>query len=281
MLLKDIKGNEKLTARISSAIKQGNISHAYIFEGDACVDKRSIAEAFIKAVLCEERPGEGCDRCRSCRRIEHGNHDDVYYFGEDIGSLKNEEIIEMESELRKKPNEGDRNFAVILRADAMTRSAQNSILKTLEEPQPGTVIILLSENEQKLLPTVRSRCVMFKFRPFGTPEYAALSAQAEKLAGMLRLKRPFYEMKALLYAVSADSGKEKDKETVRSNTLQFLDALEVLYGDLAKGRHPDSTLYRKTDIYRAVEAIEEARQDVRAFVNPAYALNNMVLRIGG
>ena len=281
MLLKDIKGNEKLTQRLSTVIKKGNISHAYIFEGDSCVDKRLIANCFIKAVLCEERPGEGCDHCRSCLRIEHGNHDSIFYVEKTESTTKNDAVLEMMAELQKKPYEGERNFAVIEEADSMTRAAQNSILKTLEEPQPGTVIILLSENSQNLLPTVRSRCVSCRFNPFGTPEYAALSEKAEKLAEMIGQKRPFYEIRSFVAELTGDTGKEKDKTAVREKSLNLLDALELVYGDMAKDETKSSRLYRKADIYRAVEAIEEARREVRSFVKPSYALNNMVLRIGG
>ncbi len=281
MLLKDIKGNEKLTERLSAVIKQGNISHAYIFEGDSRVDKRLIANCFIKAILCADRPGEGCDRCRNCLRIEHGNHDEIFYVEKDENSTKNEAILEMLSQLQKKPYEGERNFAVIEDADSMTRSAQNSLLKTLEEPPRGTVLILLSENSQKLLPTVRSRCVSYRFNPFGTPEYVLLTEKAEELAELLRQKRPFYEIRSLVAEITCDTDKEKDKALVREKALNLLDALELVYSDLIKSEAKGSRLYRKADIYRAIDAIEEARQEVRSFIKPSYALNNMVLKIGG
>ena len=69
MSLDKWKSDEKLIARITRAIETGSVSHAYIIEGDNCVDKEAFALDFLKAVCCEERPGRGCDMCLSCRRI--------------------------------------------------------------------------------------------------------------------------------------------------------------------------------------------------------------------
>lgn len=277
MILKDIKGNDKIIARLSEAARRGNISHAYIFEGDSCVDKLQIANCFIKAILCESHRGEGCDSCRTCQRIEHGNNEDIFYAEAEGASLKDEVISEMQNRLRRKPYESDRNIAVIKDADSMTVRAQNRLLKTLEEPEAGTVIILLSENTENLIPTILSRCITFRFNPFGTPGYAAMSGSADEIIEMILEQRPFYSLKAKLSDVTGD----KDASVTREKAYQLLDAMEIVYGDLAVGKHRSSRLYRKTDIYRAVEAIEQARRDLQLGVNTAYALKNMVIRIGG
>ena len=66
MRLDEIKGNEKLVERLTASIRSGTVSHAYIFEGEAALDKKAFAQAFAKAILCENNPGIGCDTCLSC-----------------------------------------------------------------------------------------------------------------------------------------------------------------------------------------------------------------------
>ncbi|MEE0515181.1 MAG: hypothetical protein UC961_05950, partial [Emergencia sp.] len=78
MSLRNYKEFGKLTARIERAVAAGNISHAYIVEGDSCIDKKSFAKDFVKAVLCPENPGTGCDSCVTCRKIDHDNYEDLY-----------------------------------------------------------------------------------------------------------------------------------------------------------------------------------------------------------
>ena len=78
MSLKRWKSDEKLAERISRAIVSGSVSHAYIIEGDSCVDKEAFAKDFLKAICCERMPGEGCDECASCRKIDHESCEDLY-----------------------------------------------------------------------------------------------------------------------------------------------------------------------------------------------------------
>ena len=76
MSLRNYKEFGKLTARIERAVAAGNISHAYIVEGDSCIDKKSFAKDFVKAVLCPENPGTGCDSCVTCRKIDQPRCDE-------------------------------------------------------------------------------------------------------------------------------------------------------------------------------------------------------------
>ena len=154
--------------KLSQAIRTGRISHAYIIEGDHNVDKLGFAMEFVKALLCPEDPGEGCGLCSTCRRVENGNYEDLYLVQPDRDdkkatlSIKDADIEELQANLKMKPTGGDRNIAIIDGCDGMTPRAQNRFLKTLEEPAPGTVILLLSENMENLLPTIRSRCVHYR-----------------------------------------------------------------------------------------------------------------------
>lgn len=286
MSLRDIKGNQKVVERMSRAVMNRSISHAYLLEGDRTIDKLGLAENFVKAILCRESEGDCCDCCPSCTKINHGNHEDVIYLAAEGNSIKDEAVEELQSRLKKKPYVGDRNIVILQDADTMTLRAQNRLLKTLEEPAAGTVMILLSENMENLTQTILSRCVIFKLNPFETPEYRDVLEGAIRTADMILEGKPFYEISGRLaeYAAGKDAA------------FEFLDAMESWYRDLAVCEydpqcrmifHADrmeelrkrSRLYQRNSLDRAVAAVEEARNDLNRNLNVNYTLKNMILKL--
>ncbi|MCI7301022.1 hypothetical protein NIA71_08435 [Ihubacter massiliensis] len=270
MSFDQIKGNEKLKDRLSAAIRSGNISHAYIFEGEAMLDKKAFAEAFIKAVLCKEAPAEGCDQCVICSKIDHGNHEDLIYLQADGSSIKDEAIEHLQERLKTKPY-GDRNVAIISDADTMTLRAQNRLLKTLEEPAEGTILILLSENLENLTQTILSRCVKFRLSYFGKESYEGMLDKAREVADMLLDGQPFYKRKEAVAEIMKDSGQ----------TYAFLDALEKVYRDFLVENTEAGKLYKKSQIYRNVDLVEQARRQIQRGVAKSYALKDLMIKIGG
>ncbi len=271
MLLGQIDGNDKLIERLRYLSKSENLSHAYIFEGDSCVNKVLIADCFVKAILCENNKGIGCDNCSVCHKIEHSNHEDIIYVDSDGKSIKDEAIEELQTRLKKKPFFGERNIAVIKKADSMTLRAQNRLLKTLEEPPKGTIIILLSENIENLVQTILSRCVIFRVNPFETISYGKIKEEAQLLVRMLLNKEPFYSLKMKINELAED----------KDAAMKLLDAMELLYRDLAIINTKESRNYKKEDIYRAVDLIEEARRDLQRGISVGYAMKNLIIKIGG
>lgn len=286
MSLDKWKSDEKLIERISRAIRSGSVSHAYIIEGDRCVDKEDFAKDFLKAICCEKRPGLGCidgpmdgasasdegEKCLSCRRIDHGNCEDLYIVraeGATTKSVKDDAILELQENLKKKPS-GPRNMAIICNADTMTKRAQNRLLKTLEEPNPGTVIILLSENRENLLDTIKSRCIFYRLGG-GEETGGENLKEANRLVDALIEGENFFEMKQLL------SKSMKSRE----DAFRILDGMERIYRNLLLEKDPRGRLLKKEQIFRAVELIEEARRDLIMNVNYNYALKNLMLKIGG
>jgi DNA polymerase III subunit delta' len=286
MSLKDTKGNRKVVERMSRAIFNRSISHAYLLEGDRSIDKLGLAENFVKAILCEEGEGDSCECCPSCNKINHGNHEDVIYLAAEGNSIKDEAVEELQGRLKKKPYVGDRNIVILQDADTMTLRAQNRLLKTLEEPAPGTVMILLSENMENLTQTILSRCVIFKLNPYETSEYKNVLDGAILIADMLLEGKPFYEISGQLTEFTAN----------KEDAFEFLDAMESWYRDLAVCEydsrnqmifHADriedlrkrSRLYQRSVIDRAVASIEEARNDLNRNLNISYTIKNMILKI--
>ena len=149
MILDTGRENSRLKERLERIIREKRISHAYLFEGPSDIDKETFARGFIKGVLCPKNLGENCGACSLCDKIDHGNHEDITYFRKDGMSVKDAAIASLQEKIKVRPI-GERNIMVICDSDTMTSRAQNRILKTLEEPSPGTVIMLLSENSEKI-----------------------------------------------------------------------------------------------------------------------------------
>lgn len=270
MNLNGFDGNEKLIQRLSATIKNETLSHAYIFEGEAALDKVAFAKAFVKAILCDEAPAVGCDNCAVCRKIEHDNYEDLIYVEADGASLKDEAIEKLQERLKIKPY-GKRNIALINNADTMTLRAQNRLLKTLEEPLKGTILILLSENIENLTNTILSRCVKFRLNYYGEDSYEGMLDKAHEVADILMRGAPFYQRKEAI----ADIVKDTDK------TMAFLDALEKVYRDFLIIPSEEGRLYKKSQIYKNVSLIEETRRQLLRGVSKSYALKDLMIKIGG
>ncbi|WP_100332718.1 DNA polymerase III subunit delta' [Bacillus xiapuensis] len=150
---------------LSNSLAKERVAHAYIFEGDPGTGKRQAAALFAQSLLCEEEGIAPCGVCHRCRRIESGNHPDVHYIEPDGLSIKKHQIAFLQQEFSKTAVEASRKIYIIQHADKMTASAANSLLKFLEEPQSDTVAMLLTEQVQRMLPTIISRCQVLTFRP--------------------------------------------------------------------------------------------------------------------
>ena len=185
-------------------------------------------------------------------------------------SVKDEQIEELQEKLRRKPF-GERNLAIIKDADTMTARAQNRLLKTLEEPYGAAVIMLLSENTENLLATIRSRCVTYRLADEKTTAEMPGTEAAEAIFGALAEGAGFASLKSLL----------AEKMKSREDAFALLDGLERIYEALLTEKDERYRLYRKEKIMRSIELIEEARRDLLAKVNYQYALKNLLIKIGG
>ncbi len=269
MSLREYKEFGRLTERISRAISRGNVSHAYIIEGDSCINKVRFAKDFIKAILCPEEPGFGCDGCVVCRKIDHDNYEDLYTAQADDLSVKDASISALQEKLKNKPSGGMRNIAIIEDADTMTPRAQNRLLKTLEEPNDGTVIVLLSENTENLLQTITSRCIIYRLGNFVDSSENFNLAGAEEIMEMIFTESYFCDMKDRLGKIAKD----------RKEAFQLLDGLERLYRRYLTADGPQAV--RKEKLIANIKYIEEARRDLLANVNYKYAIRNLILKLGG
>jgi DNA polymerase-3 subunit delta' len=171
----DIVGHRKQLEILRAALAGSRLHHAYVFVGPDGIGKKTMALALAKAIHCAERDYDFCGRCVNCARIADGNHPDVRLVELVPGKkeISIEQIRSIERELSYRSFTGKRKVLIIDPATLMNLSAQNALLKTLEEPPPDSLIILIAANAGGLLPTIRSRCLPLSFVPLQRQEVAA------------------------------------------------------------------------------------------------------------
>lgn len=161
----DIKGNEIIIENLKSSVKDNRVSHSYVFDGGSGMGKTMLAKVFAKTLLCEKGGSQPCDECSSCRTFDSGTNPDVIYVTHEKKNITVENIRRQVLEQTViKPFRYKKKVFIIDDADTMNVQAQNAMLKTLEEPAPYAVFLLLSENLNKFLSTVISRCIVFRLR---------------------------------------------------------------------------------------------------------------------
>ncbi len=163
MNFKNIIGNREAKEYLKSSINNNNILHSYLFLGTDGIGKKMIAKEFAKNILCQNTKEEICT-CKSCTYFLSDNHPDYFLINEEGNTIRIDEIRKLTEKVIEKPIISDRKVYIINDAEKMTKEAQNCLLKTLEEPPEYVTIILISSNENVILNTIKSRCMMLKFK---------------------------------------------------------------------------------------------------------------------
>jgi len=167
MSYRELWGQEKQQDLLQRAIATGRIPHAYLFHGIGGIGKKTCARMFARAVNCEAKNGHKipCDACMSCVRITHGNHPDVITVKPDGAFIRIKAIRDLQSQTRFRPFEGAKRVFLIEDAERMNDAAANALLKTLEEPNPLNILILITSRPYQLPATILSRCQKIRFDP--------------------------------------------------------------------------------------------------------------------
>lgn len=212
-----IWGHDSAVDRLQRSVRSGNVSHAYLFSGPDGVGKRTLAKALAAAVACPTPRRDlaiPCGQCASCRRVARETHPDIQTLslatqaatierpsGKNT-SLTIDSIRALRSAAALRPLEAGRRMILIDNAETLQEPAQEALLKTLEEPPHSVTIVLLANEPEALLPTVRSRCQHVELRPVGRAELAmrlhALGtdeALSQEIAGLAK-GRPGWAIRA-------------------------------------------------------------------------------------
>ena len=158
-----IVGNEKVKELLTNMVKSGKILHSYMLIGEEGIGKKEFAKEFAKMVLCFSKDRKPCDICKSCLEMQEQNHPDFMMIEPDGNNIKIEQIRMFQTKVIEKPIISNHKFYIINDAEKMTTEAQNCLLKTLEEPPEYITIILITSNENKIVNTIRSRCMKIQF----------------------------------------------------------------------------------------------------------------------
>jgi DNA polymerase-3 subunit delta' len=261
MAFRDFSAQSQGVQLLQRSLARGRLGHAYLFTGDQIEALENIARTLAKTLNCLQSvktngvATDCCDECLNCRKIEAGNHADIHLIKPQAKSriIEIDNIRELIRELNLKATESDYKVAIISDADRMTNpasknAAANAFLKTLEEPPPGSVIILLSTEPSRILETILSRCLRLNFSAETVralqPEQAiwlqqfssAAAAEQKSLCGRYRL------LDSLLQRLGA----------IKAQTEEHLSARSPLekYGDAEK----DLREKWETELTAAVEA---------------------------
>ncbi|HLR60227.1 MAG TPA: DNA polymerase III subunit delta' [Pseudogracilibacillus sp.] len=154
---------------LMNSIKKDRLAHAYLIQGLRGTGKTEIATLLTQTIFCPEKKDlEPCGTCHVCKRVSSRNHPDVHWIEKDGQSIKNEQIDYLRKEFSYSSLESTRKIYIIEDAQAMTNQAANRLLKFLEEPLIETMAILLTDNIQGMIPTIRSRCQIIDLKPLDT-----------------------------------------------------------------------------------------------------------------
>ena len=187
-----------------NAIQSNRLASTFLMVGPDGIGKRTFARLIAKTMLCTESEPSAfapCCRCEACAQIDASTHPDLIEVArrpDKTGLIMEQLVGEGERrmreglcyELRMKPYSGRRKIAIGDDADTINEEGANSLLKTLEEPPPGSLIFLISTSVQRQLPTIRSRCQMARFQPLSVANLAQLilrNGMAEDHASALSL----------------------------------------------------------------------------------------------
>src|SRR6266478_3103861 len=169
MPFNDLQEQRPVAEQLHRSLQRGRLAHAYLFSGPRGSGKEAMARTLAKALNCSEADHDSCDRCDSCRRVDEGIHPDVYWVRPESKSrrIQIDQVREFMKSVNLCSSMGGVKVGIIVDADCMGEEASNAFLKTLEEPPAQTIIILLTTQPQRLLPTILSRCLRISFGPAG------------------------------------------------------------------------------------------------------------------
>jgi len=295
MELDRVRGQDAAVRFLKKLLRSGAVPQAMLFTGPPGVGKRTAAVALGRDLLCL-RGRDACGECDSCRLMRAGSHPDMAVVGADRSrkEIVLDDVRGFLKALSLKPLYA-RKCAVLVDAERMNAYAQNSLLKSLEEPPPSTVFCLTSSNPEALLETVRSRCATVRFGPLRAEVLAqVLGVEIPDAAGVLRASSGSARLaRALLDGrdlagrakeLCSPAEKEGDVQLLRSadrfaEAAKKAGALEAAAALLSAGR---DILTRSPDDAAAGAALDEVIQAAKALrsnVRPALVMRCLAWKL--
>src|SRR5882724_11935377 len=180
MSFADFPEQQQVVQLLQRSLERGRLAHAYLFTGSQVGELEAVARALAKTLNCQQpRKGssgtalDSCDHCSSCRRISDSLHPDVHWVRPEskLRIITIDQMRVLMKEVHLKPTEAQFKVAIIVGADRLNVQAANAFLKTLEEPPPRSMLVLLATEPERVLETILSRCLQLNFAGEGRPRF--------------------------------------------------------------------------------------------------------------
>lgn len=219
----EVVGQEHVTLTLRNALRDGRMSHAYLFTGPRGTGKTSTARILAKAINCldDDLQARPCNRCRICTAITEGRLLDLI----EIDAASNrgiDEIRDLREKIGFRPNEARFKIYIIDEVHMLTKEAFNALLKTLEEPPSHAVFVLATTEPDRVPETVRSRCQRFDFRRIPTHEIV------EHLSEILKAEGAQADSEALIAIARRSTGSMRDAVSLLDQLLSYGDDILTL-----------------------------------------------------
>ena len=309
-LFENIVGNNKIKESLKNAVKSNNVSHSYLFVGKAGVGKKNFAKDLAKKVMCLGSNGGAqnngvknnevrnnnvandnleldFDNCDSCIKFDANSNPDFSIIVPDGKSIKIEQIRNLQARIVEKPISSSKKVYIIDDADTMTEESQNCLLKTLEEPPEYAMIILIASNENRMLQTIKSRCVIIRFEDLTNEEISQIlhtndqdiirlcEGSVAKADTISEKREMFAQLKNIADYLSKNSlidvlNNSDLLYSSKDDIMTLLDFLNIIFFEKAK----ENIKYSK-----AISIIEKTKKKILANNNYDMCIDYMLMHI--
>ena len=309
-LFENIVGNNKIKESLKNAVKSNNVSHSYLFVGKAGVGKKIFAKDLAKKVMCLGSNGGAqnngvknnelqnnnvandnleldFDNCDSCIKFDANSNPDFSIIVPDGKSIKIEQIRNLQARIVEKPISSSKKVYIIDDADTMTEESQNCLLKTLEEPPEYAMIILIASNENRMLQTIKSRCVIIRFEDLTNEEILQIlhtndqdiimlcEGSVAKADDISEKREMFAQLKIIADYLSKNSlidvlNNSDLLYSSKDDIMTLIDFLNIIFFEKAK----ENIKYSK-----AISIIEKTKKKILANNNYDMCIDYMLMHI--
>lgn len=249
-------GHQRIVEMLQRAMSKDSLHHAILLSGPAGVGKKTLARALAAARLCPVSPGQGCGECVTCQRVLRGTHSDFVVVGPSGASARISRASVQESvlSLQQAPHEGPAHLTAFAPADRMSVEAANALLKTLEEPRPGVMLLLITQRPHAVLPTLRSRCLHLDLRPLTL-------GQTQRVLELAKPPLPTAEMDPLLELSPGQPGQILALH--RDPSLEVAQACVQTMEETVQGQRGAAEIFGapQSALWSAWEALVQASQE--------------------
>lgn len=236
-----------------NSLKRGHLSHAFLLSGNPGTPLLEVAKYLAKSILCDDPSPLACNSCITCLRIDDENYPDFIVYDGSKGTIKKNEVTDIENQFDKKAFESKGIMIYVLHlVENMTTEAVNSILKFLEEPGNEIYAFLTTNNENNVLPTIISRCQLMRLKLIDRKEVITDSVNLGVEKDVAEILSYFYNSPELIQEFLENEDAKEEFEEAKEGLDKLLEAL-------GKEDKREAIYFSQTNIISKVKSKESCR----------------------